>query len=91
MSKPQSPAKELVPSFLLDPGDIDLADDLAEEAEVVLHNSSSSDTLSATPKMIKSPKTAKQSMANILEAASKAVQEKTDLAYKGCDLFFAAQ
>lgn len=86
-----------IPLFALDPTDLDVAaDDLVEEAEAVSPSSLASATESRSVGISSGTKETKKkavlhgknqqsedAMANILAAASKAVQEKTDAAYKG--------
>ena len=87
-----------IPLFALDPTDLDVAaDDLVEEAEAVSPSSLTSATESGSVGVGASTGTketkkktvhgknqqSEDAMANILAAASKAVQEKTDAAYKG--------
>lgn len=78
---PPAQSSTVIPSFALDPGDLDLADDLAEEAETIPTDRGSQETIHPSNK--RSREDENQSVVNILEAASQAVQIKTKLAYKG--------
>lgn len=87
--------EEPTPTLALDPADLDVEDDLAEEAETVSNVSSShgtlfgksktGDILSQSMRTGITPQQREEALGNILEAASKAVQEKTDIAYRGYD------
>lgn len=86
--------EDLMLSFDGDSAGVEIVDDFAEEAEKMAHGDPSHSLLAKVKTVATAsesmgtgdiPQQSEEVLGNILEAASKAVQEKTDLAYKGYD------